>query len=1325
MRKRTADFHFLLNTLSWRFMLLLGSSLYVVPISHAYIVADNNAVKFHQPQVLVVGKDNIPQIDIQTPSKAGVSLNEYRQFDVDKTGAILNNSRKHSITQIAGWVPANPNLIKGEAKVIVNQINSSDPSQLNGYIEVAGKRADVIIANPAGIEVNGSGFINSAQTTLSTGKVLNQNGDFQGHDIASGKIHIQEKGIDLSQSDYSQLLAEQIKLDGPIYANGNKLDVITGKNQVDRQGNVRRITQQVTSVTSALDSSKLGGMYADSIRLISTEDGVGINHAGHIAASGQLTLSADGKLKNQGIIQSQTQIIQVPELDNQGQLSAAGLQTIDTHQLQNTGLIGASERLTLHSIDANNQGKIQAGALRFETDRLQNSGVISQTGSGSFELNNHNLSNSGHIGKPTISYTSQTSISIGDSKNVTESGWLKVKTPLHNQGEISANGEFSITATGNLNNDGSLTPDHLRFSGTTLKNSGVIRTQTSALTGIHLKNSGDIESNLFKQVKFNHINNTGAIHGHSSYQVEADTLENRGQLSSIADLEINASTQANNSGAIVAEQRLAIHTPQLTNEKTGQIRGAVLQLEGKTLHNQGTIAQTSDNALNIETPTLVNHGKIGQNDTTNTASAPASKTNSHKLPAEFFSHNSGFIKQAQIENSGQLLSLGASRLAIHQNLDNDGKIQVSQFDYTAEKLSNHGYLHADTANITAKILDNRQGILSADKFSPLSFSKGFDNTHGKIQSQQDLELTVNHLDHQSSDSLIASQSDLKINTSHIDNEGQLFSGKTLTLNSQHLNNKGFIQAEEKLNAKLQTLDNSAIIRAATLNIHSAQLNNSGILAQTGLGKFFISSKDLNNQKNAVLGKPLDIQSTIAGNNANATSPNHSNSPSSVPSKDEDGQLTIGQSLENQGRITANGDSYLEVSGQFHNQGSIGLHELSMQRAHFENEGTLYADIADLSGQTLLNKGKLQADQFKQFNYQNSIDNQGIIAGKHSFNIQTAKLNNLKGATLYSGKTLTLEAQQIHNVGAIHAQEQLQDRDKTRLIDNQGQISAGNILTLNTQTLKNQGDGILASQEMNLENQHVKNEGTIQGKNLTVKNQQTQNKGKVLFSNYITFTDDALINSGQIVAGNYLQAKQKSLENQGILQSKSIEVSGDNLKNQGIIDGQDALKIEVEYYHNHQQGVMQSVQGHLNLASKQQNNEGTILAKTIASHAETLNNTGTIAAENQLHHESETIHNQGNLVAGALELSSTTLQNSGQIRQIGQGKLQIEAQQLNNESQATIGRSLTPASTSTAHSSANFSTLPSTPANAPLIAMVIFIVKSCTIRKKDKSIIQQH
>nr|WP_228270263.1 filamentous hemagglutinin N-terminal domain-containing protein [Acinetobacter bereziniae] len=31
--------------------------------------------------------------------------------------------------------------VKGEVKVILNQVNSSNPSQLKGYLEVAGKQA--------------------------------------------------------------------------------------------------------------------------------------------------------------------------------------------------------------------------------------------------------------------------------------------------------------------------------------------------------------------------------------------------------------------------------------------------------------------------------------------------------------------------------------------------------------------------------------------------------------------------------------------------------------------------------------------------------------------------------------------------------------------------------------------------------------------------------------------------------------------------------------------------------------------------------------------------------------------------------------------------------------------------------------------------------------------------------------------------------------------------------------------------------------------------------------------------------------------------------
>ncbi|HBO38529.1 MAG TPA: filamentous hemagglutinin, partial [Pasteurellaceae bacterium] len=111
------------------------------------ILADKSAPTNHQATILRTAND-IPQVNIQTPSAGGVSRNVYTQFDVAEKGTILNNSRKTTGSQLAGWVQANPNLARGEAKVILNEVNSSNPSQLKGYIEVAGKKEDVIIAHP-------------------------------------------------------------------------------------------------------------------------------------------------------------------------------------------------------------------------------------------------------------------------------------------------------------------------------------------------------------------------------------------------------------------------------------------------------------------------------------------------------------------------------------------------------------------------------------------------------------------------------------------------------------------------------------------------------------------------------------------------------------------------------------------------------------------------------------------------------------------------------------------------------------------------------------------------------------------------------------------------------------------------------------------------------------------------------------------------------------------------------------------------------------------------------------------------------------------------
>lgn len=83
------------------------------------IVADPNAPRGQQPTVLQ-SNNGLPVVNIQTPTRAGVSVNQYRQFDVGEKGAVLNNSHRNVQTQLGGWIQGNPWLARGEARVIVN-----------------------------------------------------------------------------------------------------------------------------------------------------------------------------------------------------------------------------------------------------------------------------------------------------------------------------------------------------------------------------------------------------------------------------------------------------------------------------------------------------------------------------------------------------------------------------------------------------------------------------------------------------------------------------------------------------------------------------------------------------------------------------------------------------------------------------------------------------------------------------------------------------------------------------------------------------------------------------------------------------------------------------------------------------------------------------------------------------------------------------------------------------------------------------------------------------------------------------------------------------
>ena len=161
---------------------LFSSSLYGAGAMAAGIAVDPSAPA-NQQAIITQTANGLPQVNIQTPSSAGVSRNKYSQFDVSKKGVILNNSASNVQTQLAGWVQGNSLLAGGTARIILNEVNSQQPSYLNGPMEIAGSKAQLVIANPAGISCDGCGFINADRSTLTTGRALMNNGQLNGEPV--------------------------------------------------------------------------------------------------------------------------------------------------------------------------------------------------------------------------------------------------------------------------------------------------------------------------------------------------------------------------------------------------------------------------------------------------------------------------------------------------------------------------------------------------------------------------------------------------------------------------------------------------------------------------------------------------------------------------------------------------------------------------------------------------------------------------------------------------------------------------------------------------------------------------------------------------------------------------------------------------------------------------------------------------------------------------------------------------------------------------------------------------------------------------------------
>ncbi len=691
--------------------------------------------------------NGVPVVNIANPNSAGLSNNEFTNYNVDSKGLVLNNdSTTQAIqiqSQLAGAVAANTNL-KTEAKVILNQVTSTNRSTLAGYTEVVGGQADVVVANPNGITCSGCGFINIPNVTLTTGhpNIDATTGALDGIGVANGDILITGNGLDASRDNYLGLFARSLEIEGQI--NAKSLDIAAGANSIDYA--TKAVTAQTPTGTApvlAIDSSLLGGMYADRIVLIATEAGVGVKMLGDAAAgTGDFTLTSAGQVDieshvsaagNIGVTGTATGADAIKTVD--ASLSAQGNLSL-TDSVGDISLTGgvltAGGNMTLTSVLLNDQGDangMKNDNMRYATGDMtlaQSSDItLDDTSFGSggdMNINGASLT-VGADGEKLYGSTITATTTVGDialagatlegTNNLTLTSAAAITTSsAFGQGLDSSAGSVFLTSAGATDNAGAISADDGNVdiaSGGGITNSGTMQasrsvtfTDNQGFGTEDITNSGTIVANGNVSITGDALTNSGGLQAATNSTFTLTSLVNSGKLI--------ASTTASDTGTVNADS--------VTNAATG-----ILQSAGALI-------------LNVKN-TLVNDYKI-------LASGDLSIAPRWNGATLGITNNSG----ATIQSGGTLQindSTGFNNIDLTQN----GTLLGNALSMSIDTLTNGGTIQggSGTSSITtAGTLTNDSGALinvaNSSSGSGTIDAKGQLVDNGTLQSNGDMTLDV-------------------------------------------------------------------------------------------------------------------------------------------------------------------------------------------------------------------------------------------------------------------------------------------------------------------------------------------------------------------------------------------------------------------------------------------------------------------------------------------------------------------------------------------------------------------------------------------------------
>ncbi|MGN6320888.1 MAG: two-partner secretion domain-containing protein, partial [Dyella sp.] len=1272
-----------------------------LPTAHAQTVPDGAT---HTN--VIAAPNGTPVVNIAAPNNAGVSHNTYQQFNVSSNGLVLNNSGAISNTQLAGYITGNPNLGAGQsANVILNEVTSTQPSVLNGAMEVAGRAAQVIVANPNGITCGGCGFINAPRGTLVTGvPILDANGGLAGFNVTGGTITVNSQGLLSGNTDQVDLLARAVAINAGVWA--RQLNVVTGSNRID----YATLATQPLSATGAtpavaLDVSALGGMYANAIRLVGTEAGLGVNSQGQIAAqNGDLTITSAGQvvLGGKTTATGNLGISATQALTNQGTLAAGGAVTLSGSDLSNNGTLYSGNAMSLSATgQLSNSGQIEAqkGSLTMQANgAFNNAAASSLYAGGAINLSAASFANAG-----TMEAAQGANVQIAG--NASNSGTLQADAgnfvfnagTLNNTGTLSANGSAALSAASTLTSTGTLVANGnvslsaaqfttagtvqagsaLTVQGGTLTNSGklyalggawmatlsgafanqaggdIYGSQSLVLNAASLANTGGIEAQQASTLALGgaFVNSGKLQSDQADITLSAASLSNTGTLSAYHNLQAQLSGTAQNSGVLVSGAAMNIAAASLDNQASGQMQsGTDLSLAAATQSNEGSI-----NAKGNATLTGA--------DLSNAANAQWIAGGALTLS------QTGSVSNAGVLQAGSDLAL--MRAASLTNAMGATMYAGQDFNLgLAQTLTNAGMLYATrTGSFAAGSMNNSGTLRSAGTLALTS--NGSVTSSGAIQAQQHLSLQSGG-DFSNSGQLYAIDGALTAQVGGAFGSlgaGDIYSGQTITFNANSFANAGTLEAKQAIGVTAQgSASNSGTVQAdnGNLAITGSSITNQGKFSATADTQLSATGA-LSNSGTVVTGGTLALTAASLVNSKQMQS---------------GGSATVqAASVTNSGTLQAGGALSFLHNATLANWSSgqiLAAQNLSADTASLlDNAGVIQA-----GGQLVVNgagaltneaNSTLYGAQLTTLQLGGAFTNAGTTYGAQGFNLSAASLANT--GSLRSGSSLSVTTRgDASNAGTVYALGNVNGNISGGLA-NTGVLAAQGNTTINAASLSGngtlaaslQGDGSLGSSGDLI----VTTTGTLAdhgkalaagtlsltGGNVDLSNSQvrantialTANQGGVSNANgdlaantTVTITTPgSLINTGGKISATTLALQAAALNNQ----SGSLVQTGSsdlNLSFTGaFINAGGTLATNAQNLSIRAASIDNSSGGTLQSAGN-----GTL---TLVSSGDLVNNGGTIAGNGALSLQANgALNNSSGTLqsAGALNATANTLDNSG-------------------------------------------------------------------------------